>query len=111
MQLILHPSAQETTSGDGPNSVEPGLQIRALVVNVSQISVNLLGTVTFKVQHSSDGSTWFDIPNLASTGISATGAVTISISPVFSCMDHIQLVWTFNNANSVTFTAVVTGDK
>ena len=111
MQLILHPSAQETTSSDGPNIIEPSFQARALIINVSQISVNVLGSVTMKVQHSFDGNTWTDIPNFATGAISSTGAVTISLSPAFACMDYIQLVWTFNNANSITFTAIVTGDK
>jgi hypothetical protein len=111
MQLILHSSAQETESGDGPNLVEPGFRARALIVNVTQISTNLLGNVVVKVQHSVDGSTWIDIPNLATAGISATGAVTVAISPDFACMDHIQLVWTFINTNSITFSALVTGDK
>lgn len=111
MQLTLHASQQETETGNGSTNTEPGFQIRALIVNVTQISVNLLGTVTFKVQHSDDGSTWIDIPNLSTSGLSATGAVTIAISPVFSCLDSLRVVWTFTNANSVTFIATVTGDK
>lgn len=111
MQLSLHSSAQRTGTGNGDTYVEPGFQVRALVINISQISVNLLGTITFKVQHSADGNDWADVPNLATSGLSATGIVTVSISPVFSCLDNLRVVWTFNNANSVTFTAFVTGDK
>lgn len=111
MQLNLHTSSQRMATGNGETYVEPGFQVRALVVNISQISVNLLGTVTFKVQHSADGTDWADLPNLATSGLSSTGIVTVSISPVFSCLDNLRVVWTFNNANSVTFTAFVTGDK
>lgn len=111
MQLSLHSSTQRTGTGNGDIYTEPGFQIRALVVNISQISVNLLGSVTFKVQHSADGSDWADVANLATAGLSATGIVTVSISPVFSCLDNLRVVWTFNNSNSVTFTAFVTGDK
>lgn len=111
MQLSIHASAQRTGTGNGEMYVEPGFQVRALVVNVSQISVNILGNVTFKVQHSADGNDWSDVPNLATSGLSATGIVTVSISPVFSCLDNLRIVWTFANANSVTFTAFVTGDK
>lgn len=111
MQLILHPSGQEQGTGTGLTMTEPGLAIRALIVTISNISVNLLGTVTLKVQHSMDDSTWVDIPNLATAGLSAAGSVTIGLSPIFSAFDHIRVVWAFNNANSITFTATVTGEK
>lgn len=111
MQVGLHSSAQRTGNGNGDDIIEPGFQARALIINVSQISVNLLGSISFKVQHSFDGSDWSDIPNLATAGLTGVGITTVAISPVFSCLNHIRVVWTFGNANSVTFVAVVTGDK
>lgn len=111
MQINLHTAEQRTTTGNGDVSTEPGFQARSLIVSISQISVNLLGSVLFKVQHSLDGSTWIDVPNLATSSLSTTGTVTITISPMFSTMDNLRLAWTFTNANSVTFIAAVTGDK
>lgn len=111
MQIILHNLVQRTGTGNGDVFVEPGFQARALVVNISQISVNLLGNISFKVQHSMDGADWVDIPNLATAGLTGTGITIISISPVFSALNNIRIVWTFTNANSVTFMAAVTGDK
>lgn len=108
--LSLHDSSQETSTGNGTPWIEPEFQARSLIVNVTQISVNLLGSVTLKAQHSPDGSTWIDIPNMSTSGLSATGAITISVSPAFSTLGQVRVVWTFNNANSITFTAFVTGD-
>lgn len=111
MQVILHGSAQETATGNGMDFVEPSLLAQNLIVAVTQISVNLLGSISFKVQHSPDGSTWVDVPNLATGGISATGTTTISLNPVGALMNHLRVVWTFADANSVTFTAILTGAK
>lgn len=111
MQVTLHSSAQETENGQTNEYVEPNLRIRSIVINVSQISVNLFGNITFKVQYSADGSNWFDIPNLATGNITATGTVIVSLSEDFPTLDHIRMVWTFNNANSVTFTGIVSGVK
>lgn len=111
MQLLIHPSAQRTTNGDSGDYIEPDLKVSRLVVDVTQISVNLLGNVTIKAQCSPDGSNWFDIPNLATGGLSATGAVTVNLSSIFRAGDHLRIVWTFSNANSITFTAYIVGEK
>lgn len=111
MQVTLHSSSQETATGQTSDYIEPNLQIRSLILNVSQVSVNLLGSITFKVQHSPDGTNWFDVSNLASGGITATGVVLVSLSENFPTLDHIRLVWTFNNANSITFTGIISGEK
>jgi len=111
MQITLHSSAQETATGQTSEYIEPNLRIRSLVINASAISVNLFGNVTFKVQYSADGSNWFDIPNLATGNITATGTVIISLSEDFPTLDHIRLAWTFSNANSITFTGIISGVK
>lgn len=111
MQLLLHESAQETATGDGPNLVEPNLKVSGLVVDVTQISVNLFGNVTIKMQHSIDGTNWFDIPNLATAGLTATGKVFVGLSTPFVTGNYLQVAFTFSNANSITFSAYVVGDK
>ena len=111
MQLTLHTSAQETATGQTAEYTEPNLRIRSIVVNVSQISVNLFGNITFRVQYSPDGSNWFDVPNLATGNITATGVVIVSLSEDFPTLDHIRMAWTFTNANSVTFTGIISGVK
>lgn len=111
MQIILHESSQETATGNTLDYVEPGFTITALVVTVSQISVNLLGNVMMKVQYSFDGSTWLDVPNLATGAITATNTITVNLSGGFPTGDHVRLAWTFNNANSITFTAFALGVK
>jgi hypothetical protein len=111
MQLTLHPSGQEIATGQTAEYIEPNLRIRSLVVNVSAISVNLFGNITFKIQYSADGSNWFDVPNLATGNITATGSMIISLSEDFPTLDHIRLAWTFTNANSVTFTGIISGVK
>lgn len=111
MQLILHESAQETASGDGPNIIEPDVRVSGLVVDVSQISINLFGSVTIKVQHSVDGTNWFDIPNLATAGLTATGKVFVGLSSAFIASNYLQVAFTFNNANSITFQAYLIGEK
>lgn len=111
MQLLLHNSTQETGTGNSGDYTEPDFNVSRLIVSVSQISVNLLGSVTVKAQCSPDGSNWFDIPNLATGGLTTTGAVTVNLSSVFNTGDHVRIVWTLNNANSVTFTAYIVGEK
>ena len=111
MQLLLHESAQETATGDGPNIIEPDLKISGLIVDVSQISINLLGSITIKVQHSIDGTSWFDVPNLATAGLTATGKVFVGLSSPFIASNYLQVAFTFANANSITFAAYVLGEK
>lgn len=111
MQILLHPSAQEVATGNSDDAIEPNFAITALVIDVTQISAQLFGNVTMKVQYSLDGTNWFDIPNLATGNITATGAMTISLSGGFATGDHLRVVWTFNNANSITFTAFALGVK
>lgn len=110
MQLEIHPSEQHTATGNSGDYIEPDLKISRLVIDVTQLSLNLLGNVAIKGQCSPDGTNWFDIPNLNST-INATGAVTINLSSIFRAGDHLRLVWTFNNANSITFKAYLVGEK
>lgn len=110
MQLLIHDSAQRTGNGDSGDYIEPNFVISRLVLSVSQISVNLLGSVAIKAQCSPDGTTWFDIPNLSST-LSATGAVAVNLSSPFRAGDHLRVVWTFANANSITFSAYLVGEK
>lgn len=111
MTNTLHMSGQEQATGNGISSPEPALTAQNLIVSVTAISVNLLGYVTFKVQHSADGGTWFDVPSLSTGNISSTGTTTISLDPPVSLLDYQRVVWTFSNANSVTFAAYLTGTK
>lgn len=111
MQLVLHPSAQEQGNGNSSTYIEPDFKIRSVLVRVTNISVNLLGSITFRLQHSADGSDWLDVPNAATGNISATGTTTITIDPGFACFDNLRLAWTFNNANSVTFYGAALGSK
>lgn len=109
MQLTLHESAQETASGSTSVIVEPNLRTRSIIVNVTQISINLFGNVTFKVQHSADGTNWFDVPSLGTGNITTTGAVIVSLSEDFPTFSYIRMSWTFTNANSVTFSGFILG--
>src|SRR6185295_2123387 len=103
MTNVLHASGQEQATGNGISSPEPGLIVQNLIITVTAISMSVLGTVTFKVQHSNDASSWVDIPNLATGGISATGNTTVSLSPAVAALDYQRVVWTFNGTGSVTF--------
>lgn len=111
MQIILHPSNQEQATGSSDLYTEPGFSVRSILVKVSAISVNLLGNVTIKLQHSADGTDWIDVPNAATGGLTGTGTSTVTIDPAFECMNNLRLVWTFSNANSVTFFGAVLGNK
>jgi len=111
MQIDLHPSAQEQATGNSDSIMEPNFCARSVVVKITAISVNLLGTITFKLQHSPDNETWFDVPSMTTVGLSAVGTTIVSVDPTFSCFDNMRLAWTFNNANSVTFYSSVLGSK
>lgn len=111
MQLVLHPSSQEQSTGYSEIYTEPDFKIRSVVIKITAISVNLLGTITFKLQHSIDGSDWVDVPGATTQGINATGLTTITIDPEFACFNSMRLAWTFTNANSTTFYGAVLGTK
>ena len=112
MTSTLHMSSQEQATGNGASSPEPALVAQSLIISVSQININLLGNVTFKVQHSATGEgDWIDVPSMATGNITATGTTTISVNPPIALLDYQRVVWTFNNANSVTFAAYLTGTK
>lgn len=110
MQIEVHESAQRTSNGSSPAYIEPDFNVSRLVVIVSQISVNLLGSISIKAQCSPDGETWLDIPNLATGGLTANGAVTVNLSAPFRAGDNLRVTWTLNNANSITFAAYLVGD-
>lgn len=111
MENVLHQSSQETGNGNGPACPESNLAIQTFILTVSQISVNLLGSISFKVQHSQDQQTWLDVPSLATGEINSTGTTTVSLNPLFAVLGYQRVVWTFNNANSVTFSATILGLK
>ena len=111
MQIILRDLEQSQSSNNSETYTEPNFKVSNLVIKVTGLSVNLLGSVVFKLQHSFDGSDWIDVPGLTTGAISVTGVTTLSIDPEFSCFDHLRLAWTFNNANSVTFYGVALGTR
>lgn len=111
MQILLHTSAQETATGNSGDYIEPNLNVSRIVINVSQISVNLLGGITIKLQCSPDGTNWFDVPNLATGSLTSTGSVTVNLSSPFLTGEHIRFAWTFSNANSITFAGYAIGEK
>jgi len=111
MQILLHPSAQRQGNGSSDEYIEPDFKARSILIRVTAISVNLLGSITFRLQHSADGSDWLDVPNMLTGAISATGTTTLTVDPGFACFDHLRISWTFNNANSVTFSGSALGTK
>lgn len=111
MTSMLHESSQETETGNGITCPEPALIVQNLIVDVSELSVDSSGSVSFKVQHSADGSTWIDVPNLSTGNIISTGTTTISLNPSCAVLDYQRLAWSFSNANSITFSAYITGTK
>lgn len=112
MQIILHASAQRQGTGNSDGYTEPDFKARSILIRVTAISVNLLGNITFRLQHSADGSSdWLDVPGMATGAISSTGTTNLTIDPGFACFDNLRLAWTFNNANSVTFYGAALGTK
>ena len=113
MNIIFHSSSQETATGNSSANIEPGLKLKTLVVSVSAITPGILGNVVIKVQHSPDGTNWFDVPNLSTSNLTIAGSVTIAITDdSFAAADYTRLVWTFNGtASAITFFAFVTGEK
>lgn len=111
MQLILHDLAQSQSSNVSATYSEPDFKISSLVIKITGISINILGSITFKLQHSFDGQDWVDVPNFVTGNITTTGTTTVSVDPSFSCFNHLRLSWTFNDANSVTFYGAALGNK
>lgn len=111
MQLIVHPSNQEQSTGSSEIYTEPDFKVRSILIRVTAISINLLGNITFKLQHSVDGSDWLDVPGAVTGAITTTGLTTITIDPAFACFNSMRFAWTFTNANSATFYGAVLGTK
>jgi len=111
MQIILHPSMQETGTIAGTIITESNVLVTSLIITITQISLNTGGNIVFKVQHSADQQTWIDVPNLITGNITSVGSVTISLSSIFALADNFRVVCTFSNALSVTFTAFICGIK
>lgn len=111
MQLNLHTLSQQQGNGYSDTYTEPDFKAQSILIRVTAISVDLLGNIVFRLQHSPDDSNWSDVPSLATGNISTTGTTSITRDPAFACFDHMRLAWTFTNANSVTFYGAVLGVK
>jgi len=110
MQRILQPLAQRQGNGYSATYGEPGFRANSLLIRITNISVNSLGSIVFKLQHSADGSDWLDVPGLTTQGLSTVGATTVTVNPPFACLDYMRIAWVFNNANRVTFYGVMLGE-
>lgn len=93
MDLVLHPSAAETTTGTSSSFDNGSLIVGALFVDVTAAS-GTLPTLVVKVQHSPDGSKWYDVPNLATTSIAGIASVSIMLSTLTPLADHVRCAWT-----------------
>lgn len=104
MTTNFHSSSAETTSGSSSVLDAPGLGVGGLFVNTTTVS-GTLPTMVVKIQHSPDGSTWYDVPGLATTTISSVIGVSVILSTLTPLSDHIKAVWTLGGSNpSFTFT-------
>ena len=108
VQVQLQPVMQRQASGNGASKNEPNLSVQSLIIMVSQINVQALGSVTFKVQHSPDNIGWLDVPGLTTGAITGPGNTTVTLNSMFVLCDFQRIVFTFTNANIVTFGAYIT---
>ena len=111
MQIILQKALQKSGSGSSTSWAEPNFKLNGMLVKVSAISINSLGTAVIKLQHSDDNSTWIDIPGAATNGLNSIGNTFVIANPTVTCFDYLRIAWTFNNVNSCTFACSITGDK
>lgn len=104
----LHSSQTETSSGVGATQLMSVHNCVGLFVNVSAVSGTLPGLV-LKLQHSPDGQTWYDVPNVVSGTISTVGTFNLSPSSGQSVADYVRCVWTITGVSpNFTFDTLIT---
>lgn len=109
MQIIIQTPTTVSVSGSSTPIIEPEINLQLLTITLTAISVGLFGNIRFVVQHSPDGSNWYDIPNAATGNLSTGGGISILLTPSVALFDHMRLMWTCTNVDSATFSASVTG--
>lgn len=105
MDLLLHPLAAESATGVSGSFDNGGLIVAGLFVNVTAVS-GTLPTLIVKVQHSPDGTTWYDVPNLTTASLGGLATVSIMLSTLTPLADHVRCIWTIGGVlPNFTFTA------
>lgn len=103
MDILIHPSATETSSGSTASVGTGNMALCGMFVNVTSAS-GILPTMVVQLQHSPDGSVWYNLGNIS---VTATGVSTLSASPAALALiaEFARISWTITGTNpSFTFT-------
>lgn len=96
----LHSSGAETTNGVGSPVSVNHYEIVGVFTNVTAVS-GLLATINIKLQHTPNGTDWYDVPN-CTVGYSALGTFFLGVNSGNvgqKITDTIRLVWTVGGTN------------
>lgn len=105
MDILFHPAGTETSSGASTAFATGNMGVTGLFVNVAASS-GVLPTLIVNIQHSPDGSTWYDVPGLTTASIGGVTTVSIMLSAMTPLADYVRCKWTIAGLNaSFTFTA------
>lgn len=94
----LHTSGSETSSGTGTAQTMTFHSAVGLFVNVTAASGTLPGLMV-KLQHSPDGTIWFDVSNIPNSTLSSTGLYNLSPSTAQTVADYVRCSWTLTGVN------------
>src|SRR5579862_2105522 len=102
MDITLHPSATETTSGNTASFGTGNMALCGMFVNITAAS-GTLPSITITLQHSPDGTVWYNVGNIS---VTSSGTATVSSAPpaLGLLAEYSRCAWTVSGANpSFTF--------
>lgn len=101
----FHNAIAETVSGQSGAIATFNAEAVGLYIDVSAVSGGT-PTLDLKIQDSTDGINWYDVPNLASTQISTVSTQVVRPTIGQKLGRKMRLVWTLGGSTpSFTFTA------
>jgi len=102
--VTLHSSGAETQSGTGTSILIPFNSLVGMFTNISDHS-GTLPTLVVKLQHTPNGTDWYDVSGITTNSLNATGL--FSLAPAATAQrvaDNVRCVWTIGGVNpSFTF--------
>src|SRR5258708_39485908 len=107
MDIILHASGAETSSGSSASFGTGNMGLVGLFVNITAKS-GTLPTLIVNIQHSPDNVTWYDVPSLTTSSLNIVSAVSTILSNPTPLADYVRCNWTIGGVNpSFTFTTAL----
>lgn len=102
MRIPFHPEAAESSNGNSYSFQRSDMVLVGLFVNVTSVS-GTLPSLTVTLQHSPDGSTWYNVGSIAVTRTS-TGSSMASPAALAMLADFVRIYWSVSGTLNPCFT-------